>query len=226
MEVYISIDGVLRNTIQKFDYHYGESFLVSEFENETDFEYGVTKPILNNNLLNSYKFQSKEEYEFFLFMEYPIEIFGHSGISYPTTFTDLNKFLYENKEHNITLVGLDELGKAKPATLFFLSKNGYLGDNIKFVRTEDLPSVWKKCDLWITDSLNVIETCPKNKKVVKFNTKYNEHFTNSLEINKLTEIEKLWLKSSENIIMSTLTQLLKVVKQGKLSKKTEQREQK
>jgi hypothetical protein len=227
MEVYISIDGVLRNTIQKFDYHYGESFLVSEFENETNFEYGVTKPILNNNLLNSYKFQSKEEYEFFLFMEYPIEIFGHSGISYPTTFTDLNKFLYENKEHNITLVGLDELGKAKPATLFFLSKNGYLGDNIKFVRTEDLPSVWKKCDLWITDSLNVIETCPKNKKVVKFNTKYNEHFTNSLEINKLTEIEKLWLKSSENIITSTLTQLLKNVKQGKLSmKKTEHKEQK
>jgi hypothetical protein len=217
MEVYISIDGVLRNTIQKFDYHYGESFIVSETENETDFEYGVTKPILNNNLLNSYKFQSRDEYEFFLFMEYPIEIFGHAGMSYSTTFTDLNKLLYDNKEHNITLVGLDELGKAKPATLFFLSKNGYLGDNIKFVKTENLDSAWKNCDLWITDSLNIIQSCPKNKKVVKFNTKYNEHFTNSLQINKLTEIETSWLKSSENIITSTLTRLLRNVKQMKLS---------
>jgi hypothetical protein len=227
MEVYISIDGVLRNTIQKLDYHYGEAFLSSEFENETNFEYGVTEPIHNNNLLNSYKFQSKEEFEFFLFIEYPIEIFGHAGLSYSTTFTDLNKLIYENQQHNITLVGLDELGKAKPATLFFLSKNGFLGSNIKFIKTDELKESWDKCDLWITDNKNVIDSCPKNKRVVKFNTKYNEHFTNPLEINKLTEIETLWLKSSENIITSTLTRLLKNVKQVKLlPKKTENKQQK
>ena len=133
MEIFISIDGVLRNTIQKFDYHYNEAYLANDVELEGDFEYGITQPIQNDNLLNSYKFQSQEEFEFFLFMEYPIEIFGHAGLSYSTTFSDLHKMLYENQEHTFTLIGLDELGKAKPATLFFLSKNGFLGNNIKFV---------------------------------------------------------------------------------------------
>ena len=58
MEIYISIDGVLRNLIQKFNYHYTDAFLQSEFENETDFEYNIVFPIQNDNLLYSYKFQS------------------------------------------------------------------------------------------------------------------------------------------------------------------------
>ena len=39
MEIYISIDGVLRNTIQKLDYHYIDAYLDSEFESENNFEY-------------------------------------------------------------------------------------------------------------------------------------------------------------------------------------------
>ena len=66
MEIYISIDGVLRNTIQKFDYHYNESYfnsdIIIEGEEENTFEYAVTEPIQNDNLLNSYKFQSQEEF--------------------------------------------------------------------------------------------------------------------------------------------------------------------
>jgi len=57
MEIYISIDGVLRNTIQKFDYHYNESYfnsdIIIEGEEENTFEYGVTEPIQNDNLLKS-----------------------------------------------------------------------------------------------------------------------------------------------------------------------------
>ena len=30
MEIYISIDGVIRNTIQKFDYHYNEAYLADD----------------------------------------------------------------------------------------------------------------------------------------------------------------------------------------------------
>jgi len=206
MEIFISIDGVIRNTIQKFDYHYKDAYLDSEFENVEEFQYGVTEPIENDNLLNSYKFQSKEELEYFLFIEYPIEIFGHAGLSYSTTFTDLNKMIYDNQEHNITLVGLDELGKSKPATLFFLSKNGFLGNNIKFIKKSDIEKEWNKCDLWITDNKSIIDNCPENKIVYKFNTTYNQHFTNSREISKLTEIQELWSKSLENNTTLTLTE--------------------
>jgi hypothetical protein len=135
MEIFISIDGVIRNTIQKFDYHYNDAYLADDVKLESNFEYGVIEPIQNDNLLNSYKFESKEESDYFLFIEYPIEIFGHAGLSYSTTFSDLHKIIYENPNHNFTLIGLDELGKAKPATLFFLSKNGFLGNNIKFINS-------------------------------------------------------------------------------------------
>lgn len=197
MEIFISIDGVLRNTIQKFDYHYNDAYLSGELPEENTFEYGVTEPIQNDNLLDSYKFQSQEEFEFFLFIEYPIEIFGHAGLSYSTTFTDLHKIIYENKEHNFTLVGLDELGKAKPATLFFLSKNGFLGNNIKFIRSDEIVDTWNKCDVWITDNKKIIDLCPEDKTTIKFNTTYNQYFTYKKEISKLTEITELWLNYSE-----------------------------
>jgi hypothetical protein len=214
MEIFISINGVLRNLIQKFDYHYHDYFMSSELEEEGEtFEYGKEGKVQNDNLLNYYKFQSKEELDNFIFIDYPIEIFGHAGISYNTSFTDLNKIIYENKEHNFTLIGLDELGKAKPATLFFLSKNGFMGNNIKFTMSSEIDDLWKKCDLWISDEKRIVDSCPKNKKAIKFNTDYNQYFTNTLEINKLTEINKEWLKYSEKTITSTLMGLLRNVKQ-------------
>jgi hypothetical protein len=215
MEIYISMDGVLRNTIQKFDYHYNEAFfnsdVIIEEEEKNDFEYGITEPIQNDNLLNSYRFQSKEEFENFIFIEYPIEIFGHAGLSYSTTFTDLHKLLFDNPDHNFTLVGLDELGKAKPASLFFLSKNGFLGNNIKFIRSVDIKDHWNNCDMWITDSKNILDMCPENKIAIKFNTTYNQYFTYNKEISKLIEIQEIWLKSLENRTTLTLTESQKNV---------------
>lgn len=215
MEIFISIDGVLRNTIQKFDYHYVDSYINSEFEdeNKNEFEYGITKPIQNDNLLNSYKFQSQEEFEYFLFQEFPIEIFGHAGISYSTTFSELHKIIYENSGHTFTLVGLDEFSKAKPATLFFLSKNAYMGNNIKFIKSDDIINMWDKCDMWITDSKKIIDLCPDNKITIKFNTIYNQYFTNKREITKLNEIEELWQKSLENTTTLTSIELPINVKQ-------------
>lgn len=208
MEIFISIDGVLRNTIQKFDYHYNDAYLSDDviLDEDNTFEYGVIEPIQNDNLMNYYKFQSQDEFDFFFYMEYPIEIFGHAGLSYSTTFTDLHKLLFENKEHNFTLVGLDELGKAKPATLFFLSKNGFLGNNIKFIKSEDIEKSWTQCDAWVTDNKKIIDLCPTDKNVIKFNTPYNQNFTNNKEITKLNELTEIWSNYSENPTTLTLTE--------------------
>ena len=109
----------------------------------------------------------------------------------------MNEIIYNNEEHTFYVVGLDELGKAKSATLFFLSKTGFIGNNIKFVKSKDLKQVWKTCDIWVTDNETIIKTCPKNKKAIKFNTKYNKHFSHSIEINKIKEIKELCLTPSE-----------------------------
>ena len=225
MEIFISIDGVLRNTLQKFEYHYIESFLNSDIDEQRrsmelddngeiieinevpaviDFDYRVTYPVRNDEIRNSFTFQSDEEYENFLYIEYPVEIFGHAGISYQGVFTDLHKLMFDHPEHNFTIIGMDQFNKAKPSTLFFLSRNGFMGNNIKFVKSGKLMDVWENCDLWVTDSKQIINSCPTDKQVFKFKTIYNEHFNTPIEINKLSEIENiLCTTSSENVITLT-----------------------
>ena len=142
-----------------------------------------------------------------------IEIFGHAGLSYSTTFTDLNKLIYDNPQHQFFLIGMDELGKSRPATLFFLSKNGFLGYNIKFGLSQDIEKLWKECDVWITDNEKIINSCPDEKSVIKFKTDYNQYFTYKKEITKLTEINESWLTYSENHTTLISTESQKDVKQ-------------
>jgi hypothetical protein len=224
MEIFVSIDGVLRNTVQKFDYHYKDYFLNTESTEEETFEYSVkTKPVSFQKIINSYSFQSIDEFNKFLYFDFPIEIFGHGGLSYNQAATDLNKLIVENPDCRFTLVGLNEKGKAKSASLFFISKNGIMMDQIIFSNNSQINNLWKKCDVWITEDFDVIYKCPKNKKVIKFNTYYNNHYKIQLEISKLSEINKLWLKFSEKTITSMLMGLVKHVKRAmKLKMKTAQ----
>jgi len=212
MEIYISINGVLRNLIQKFEYQYQKHFLETDLDvnqhqfiddndeiktiviDEPPYEYGIKYPIQNKNLTDFFNFQTNEEYEYFTFIEYPLEIFGYAGISYATSISDLNRLIYYNPEHNITIVGMDELGKSKSSTLFFLSKNGFLGNNIKFIKSDEIDKEWEKCDAWITDDEKIITKAPKNKISIKFNTDYNKYFVAKNEINNLTKIDLLCLK--------------------------------
>jgi len=214
MEIFVSIDGVLRNTIQKFDYHYKDYFLNTEStENET-FEYEVkTKPFSFQKIIDSYSFQSVDEFNKFLYFDFPIEIFGHAGLSYNQAATDLNKLIVEHPNSRFTLVGLNEKGKAKSASLFFISKNGIMIDQVIFSNDLEIENLWKKCDVWITENFEIIDKCPTNKKVIKFNTYYNNHYKINLEIDKLSEINNIWLKYSEKTILSTLIKLVKNVKQ-------------
>jgi hypothetical protein len=205
MEVYISIDGVLRNLIQKFDYHYNYHFLETDPDPDLPegiipFDYQIKFPVQNDDLMDHFIFQSQEEYEYFLFVEFPLEIFGHAGVSYPTAISDLNKLMFYNKDINFTVIGLDEQSKARSSTLFFLSKNTFYGNNIKFIGSDDIEKEWEKCNLWITDNKKIIDKCPVDKTAIKFNTEYNAYFMNKIEINK---IDESCLKSLERPIILT-----------------------
>jgi hypothetical protein len=186
MNVYISIDGVLRNFVSRFHYHYEQAYIDVENPDES-FEYKVIEPIANDNLMGSFAFQSKEEYEFFRYIEYPMELYGHSPISYNGAINDLNKYVHENPTHNVTLVGLDEFGKSRPATFFFLSRNGCMVNNVKFITSDNISKEWENVDIWISDNKQIMESCPEGKEFQLFETKYNQHFTYDKKINKLIE---------------------------------------
>lgn len=190
MNIYISIDGVLRNFVNRFHYHYENAYInVDEEEESTDtFEYKVIEPITNLNLTDHFAFQSKDQSDHFQYIEYPMELYGHSPVSYPNVYNEFNKFVFDYKDHYVYLVGLDEFAKAKPATFFFLARSGFMPNNIKFILSENIGDEWTKADVWISDSKKVLDLKPDNKEFILFETTYNNFFTYEKKINKLSDI--------------------------------------
>jgi hypothetical protein len=190
MNIYISIDGVLRNFVNRFHYHYENAYInVDDDEESTDtFEYKVIEPITNLNLTDHFIFQSKDQSNHFQYIEYPMELYGHSPVSYPNVYNEFNKFVFDYKDHDVYLVGLDEFAKAKPATFFFLARSGFMPNNVKFILSENISDEWNKADVWISDSKKILDLKPDNKEFILFETTYNNFFTYEKKINKLGDI--------------------------------------
>lgn len=189
MNIYISIDGVLRNFINRFHYHYENAYIDVDVDaSEDKFDYKVVEPITNLDLSDHFIFQSKEQKEYFQYIEYPMELYGHSPVSYVNVYNELNKLVYDCKDHTVTIVGMDELGKSRPATLFFLSRSGFMVNNIKFILSKNLEKEWENVDVWISDSKQILDSKPEGKEFILFETPYNQFFTYDKKINKLSDI--------------------------------------
>ena len=121
-----------------------------------------------------------------------MQIFGHSTSIDGSTFNILNE-IYEalRDEHEVLIVS-DEIGKSKPATLFFLSKYGCLVEKIKFYSNITLESMWDEVDILVTANPNHIIDQPKNKIVVKHSTPYNENVNSKYIINNISEFNGLY----------------------------------
>jgi hypothetical protein len=193
MRIGIEMNGVLRDTILKFRQLY-EKFnidLISELEEgeEPVFKYEVIEPIDSLDLLNHFTFPSKDEFYSFMYEEHPMEIFGHSPSVEMSTMNDLNEFYYEMRDnHDISIVS-DEIGKSKPASLFFLSKFGCLIEKVKFYSESTIDSMWNEIDVLLTANPNLLLNCPKDKKVIKFETEYNKQVDSDLSITTLKELK-------------------------------------
>ena len=193
MRIGIEMNGVLRDTILKFRQLY-EKFnidLAPELEEgeEPVFKYEVIEPIDSLDLLNHFTFPSKDEFYSFMYEEHPMEIFGHSPSVEMSTMNDLNEFYYEMRDNHDILIVSDEIGKSKPASLFFLSKFGCLIEKVKFYSESTIDSMWNEIDVLLTANPNLLLNCPKDKKVIKFETEYNKQVDSDLSITTLKELK-------------------------------------
>jgi hypothetical protein len=117
-----------------------------------------------------------------------MEIFGHSGSVEMSSMHDLNEFYTEMRDSHEIIIVSDEIGKSKPATLFFLSKFGCLVENIKFYSEITLNSLWDSIDILLTSNPNLLLNYPENKILIKYNTTYNSDVVCKYEINNLKEL--------------------------------------
>jgi hypothetical protein len=202
----IEVNGVLRNTLGKIQQTY-EKFLIENNSTEKtyildesgntesiiqeeEFEYEVLGNIDSLDLLNHFKFKSDDELYEFLYQEFAMQIFGHAESSEMHTFHTLNDIYLKYRSTNDIVIVSDEIGKSKPATLFFLSKFGCQIEKIKFYSDTTKNSIWDEVDVLVSANPSLIEDHPENKVVIKFNTQYNKTNKSEHEISSLKELDE------------------------------------
>ena len=170
MKIGIEINGVLRDTIGKFKMCYEKFLMPNEYnlDEVQDFEYKISEPIDSLNLKQHFSFKGDEEFIEFMYEDCPMEIFGHAMSSEMMTFNYLNDFYNEHKYENEIYIISDEVGKSKPATLFFLSKFSCLIENYIFYNSKNKTDIISKFDLIVTSDPNIIIDYKNDLQVVKY----------------------------------------------------------
>lgn len=186
--VAIEIDGVLRDTFAKLEQIY-QKFLIDELELvDEDFKFEIKKPFDTKDFTNHFVFKNEEEFFTFVYEEFAMEIFGHSPSSELTTFIDL-KDLQIGHQNEIEWVLISEqIGKTKPATLFFVSKFGCDVDKVVFFNKKTIDKIWDEFDILVASSPNLLSNTD-TKPTIKYERTYNSNIDVQYTITNLKELE-------------------------------------
>lgn len=211
MRIGIEINGVLRDTIGKFTQlyekhmieekdHDGKTFELDmsgnteELVSKEEFKYEILSDVTSLNLMDHFRFNDDNELYSFMYEDFAMQIFGHAGSTETFTFNDLNEIYHKYRDKNELLIVSDEMGKSKPASLFFLSKFGCLLEKIKFYSNFTKNVMWNEIDVLLTSNPDLILEKPKDKIVVKYNTIYNKNINCEYEISSLKEFDEILQK--------------------------------
>ncbi len=220
MRIGIDVNGVLRDTIGKFEQLYtkhlvekgDEEFLNATYqldlngnpiliENEIDdFDYKKISEVTTLKLDDHFTFKNEDEMFSFIYEEYAMELFGHAPSTEMTTFNILNDFYLEHRDDNELLIVSNEIGKSKPSTLFFLSKFGCLLEKVVFFSEVTKDDMWKQVDILLTANPSLLLEKNEDKIVIKFETTYNKHIDSEYTILSLSELSQIINKIKENAI--------------------------
>jgi hypothetical protein len=118
-----------------------------------------------------------------------MEIFGHSQSTEYRSFNDLQEIYVKYRDENELMVVSDEIGKSKPATLFFLSKFGCQLEKVKFYSNLTINSMWDEIDVLLTSNPALLLEYPTNKIVVKYETEYNKDIESEHTITTIKEFD-------------------------------------
>lgn len=212
MKIAIDLNGVIRDIFVKTEQVYTKFYLdetsekeeISEYNEETEewietdnkdsFEYGLNLPVTSMNLIDHFKFKDNDELYNFFYIDFPMNIFGHSPSVSGNTFNILNDLYVDYRDNNEITIISDEIGKSKPATLFFLSKYGCLVENIKFYSKITLEHTFDYFDVIITSNPDILNLDKGDKIIVKYVTTYNHDFKADYEIECISELDNMLKK--------------------------------
>ena len=194
MKIGISINEVLRDFIGQLVYTY------DKYIGETNL---TEDDVTNFNLIEHFKFDDINKLNSFLYLEAPLEIFGHADQLSDGLMNHFNNFIMDindDDEHQIEVVSR-EIDKSIPSTYFFLSKTSCRINKIRFVKQNS--EEWGDCDLLITANPIALENKPSGKISVKVKASYNKDVSADYEIDSILD----FIRDEElrNRILTTIT---------------------
>jgi hypothetical protein len=217
----IEINGVLRDTVEKFKQIYEKNLLESNLEEQVvktfeldysgnteeiilpePFKYEIISDVTSIDLMSHFKFQNNEELYSFMYEEYTMELFGHAPSSEMTTFNMLNDLYYDLRDKFDLLIVSDEIGKSKPASLFFLAKFGCLLEKVVFYSESTKNRLWDEVDILITANPNILKNHPEDKIIIKYKTNYNKDINCEFEISTLSDFILLLNKINKEYVQN------------------------
>jgi len=219
MRIGIDVNGVLRDTIGKFDQLYEKNLIDKDLEDSigqtfeldmsgnttlinedlVNFEYKKLSEVTSLNLQEHYSFKNGEELFSFLYEEYAMEVFGHAPSTEMTSFNILNDLYYELRDSHELLIVSNEIGKSKPSTLFFLSKFGCLLEKVVFFSELTKNNMLDQVDILLTANPDLLLEKHVGKILVKFNTDYNKQINSEYEISSLSEFVNIVKTLKSNV---------------------------
>jgi hypothetical protein len=189
MRIGVELNGVLRDTLKKIQQEYEKWYIENPFKEESEFEYKVISDLTTLKILEHLSFKDEDELYNFLYKEHTMEIFGHAGSVENSSLMDFNDFYLNMRDEHDILIVSDEMGKSKPASLFFISKFGCLVETVKFYSETTINSMWDSIDVLLTANPQLLLNHPEGKIVIKYNTNYNSEINTEHSISKLKEFE-------------------------------------
>lgn len=192
MRIGVELNGVLRDTLKKIQQEYEKWYVdnpFSEDNSEDNFEYEVISDLTTLDITSHLKFKDENDLYDFLYKEHTMEIFGHAGSVEVSGMMDLNDFYLDTRDNHDTIIVSDEIGKSKPASLFFISKFGCLVESVKFYSESTIKSLWDSVDVLLTANPKLLLNHPENITVIKFNTTYNSDIKTEHSISSIKELK-------------------------------------
>jgi len=189
MKIGIELNGVLRDTLKKIQQEYEKWYIENTLNEDEEFEYEVISDLTSLNISDHLKFKDKDELYDFLYKEHTMEIFGHAGSVEISGMMDFNEFYLDMRDNHDILIVSDEIGKSKPASLFFISKFGCLVELVRFYSESTINSLWDSVDILLTANPKLLLNHPENKTVIKFDTVYNSDIKTEHSISSIKEFK-------------------------------------
>ena len=170
MRICITLDDVIRAKTRQF----GKILAKSKGEDPDTY---ADIEMTSNNLCETFNFKDKNEFNDFLYKDYPFEVFAEAPVMERMLDKKLNLWMLDLKntegfeDVEFILANPYEFNTSIGYTCFFLSQIATRAREFYF--PADHSKIWERCDILITADPDLLNEKPEGKIAIKIDAPYN-----------------------------------------------------